>query len=151
MQRVREATVAVENREIARISQGILVFLGIGENDTQKDVRYLVDKVAGLRIFEDDGGKMNRSIQDVSGEIMVVSQFTLYADCRKGRRPSFAGAADLAAAEKLYRDFIGFLREKGMRVVEGIFQARMQVGLVNDGPVTIFLESREKGNEQVPG
>ena len=141
LQRVREASVTVDGREIARIGPGLLVLLGIRDGDTGKDVRYLTDKVSGLRIFEDEEGKMNRSIQDISGEMMVVSQFTLYAECRKGRRPSFTDAAAPQTAEQLYRNFIDLLKEKGMHVGEGKFQARMAVSLVNDGPVTIIIES----------
>ena len=141
LQRVREASVTVDGREIARIGPGLLVLLGIRDGDTGKDVRYLADKVSGLRIFEDEEGKMNRSIQDISGEMMVVSQFTLYAECRKGRRPSFTDAAAPQTAEQLYRNFIDLLKEKGIHVGEGKFQARMAVSLVNDGPVTIIIES----------
>lgn len=141
IQRVREASVVVGDREISRIGPGILVFLGVRDGDTGKDARYLADKVAGLRIFEDEEGKMNRSVQEISGEMMVVSQFTLYADCRKGRRPSFASAASPETAEQLYRDFIDLLKEKGVPVAEGTFQARMAVNLVNDGPVTIIIDS----------
>ena len=141
LQRVREASVTVDGREIARIGPGLLVLLGIRDGDTGKDVRYLADKVSGLRIFEDEEGKMNRSIQDISGEMMVVSQFTLYAECRKGRRPSFTDAAAPQTAEQLYRNFIDLLKEKGMHVGEGKFQARMAVSLVNDGPVTIIIDS----------
>lgn len=141
LQRVREASVTVDGREIARIGPGLLVLLGIRDGDTGKDVRYLADKVSGLRIFEDEEGKMNRSIQDISGEMMVVSQFTLYAECRKGRRPSFTDAAAPQTAEQLYRNFIDLLKGKGIHVGEGKFQARMAVSLVNDGPVTIIIES----------
>ena len=141
LQRVREASVTVDDREIARIGPGLLVLLGIRDGDTGKDVRYLADKVSGLRIFEDEEGKMNRSIQDNSGEMMVVSQFTLYAECRKGRRPSFTDAAAPQTAEQLYRNFIDLLKEKGIHVGEGKFQARMAVSLVNDGPVTIIIDS----------
>ena len=141
LQRVREASVTVDGREIARIGPGLLVLLGIRDGDAGKDVRYLADKVSGLRIFEDEEGKMNRSIQDISGEMMVVSQFTLYAECRKGRRPSFTDAAAPQTAEQLYRNFIDLLKGKGIHVGEGKFQARMAVSLVNDGPVTIIIES----------
>ena len=134
--------VRVGTETIAEIGPGILVLLGVGTGDNLKDVEYLAEKISGLRIFEDDQGKMNLSVKDIDGEIMSVSQFTLYADCRKGKRPSFTDAAPPREAEGLYLEFIRLLREKGLKVEEGRFQARMEVELVNDGPVTIILDTK---------
>ena len=141
VQRVSSARVHVAGDEVAAIEQGLLVFVGVSPGDGPGDVRYLADKVAGLRIFPDELGKMNRSIEDAHGSVLIVSQFTLYADCRKGRRPSFDGAAPPAVAEALYLDLARQLRERGLPVKTGVFQALMAVDLVNDGPVTILLDS----------
>ena len=130
------------NETIAEIGPGILVLLGVGAGDDLKDAEYLAEKISGLRIFEDDQGKMNLSVRDIGGEIMSVSQFTLYADCRKGKRPSFTDAAPPREAEGLYLEFTRLLKEKGLKVSQGRFQARMEVDLVNDGPVTIILDTR---------
>lgn len=142
IQRVKESAVTVEDREVGRIGRGLLVLLGVARDDTPKDADYLLDKTLHLRIFEDDAGKMNRSLLDVGGALLVVSQFTLYGDCRKGRRPSFVQAAPPETAEELYEYFVGHAREWGISVATGQFRAMMDVALVNDGPVTLILESR---------
>ncbi len=144
VQRVSQCAVKVEGREHSRIGSGFLIFLGIGRDDTDQDVRYLVDKIVQLRVFEDDAGKMNLSIKDVAGELMVVSQFTLYGDCRKGRRPSFSKAAPPDEAKALYKLFCTTCQEKhDLMVKTGVFQAHMEVELVNDGPVTLLLDSKK--------
>jgi D-tyrosyl-tRNA(Tyr) deacylase len=142
LQRVTESAVTVDAREVGRIGRGLLVLLGVSEDDARQDADYLVEKTIHLRIFEDDAGKMNRSLLDVGGDLLVVSQFTLYGDCRKGRRPSFVHAAAPEKAEALYRYFVTAARERGVRVETGQFRAMMNVALVNDGPVTLILESR---------
>jgi D-aminoacyl-tRNA deacylase len=142
IQRVENASVSVEGSEISRIGAGLLVLLGIEKGDVEKDADFLLDKIIHLRIFEDGEGKMNRSLADVSGELLVVSQFTLLADCRKGRRPSFTDAADPAQATRLYEYMLSRAKETLPRVGQGQFQAMMKVTLVNDGPVTILLDSR---------
>ena len=144
LQRVKEANVTVEGRETGRIGCGLVVLLGIGKNDDEEAVRYLSEKVVGLRIFEDDRHSMNRSIAEVGGEVLLVSQFTLYGDCRKGRRPSFDAAASGENAETLYRQFARQLEARGFPPSEGVFGAMMQVSLVNDGPVTILLDSEKR-------
>jgi D-aminoacyl-tRNA deacylase len=143
IQRVKEARVEVEGEIVGRIGEGILIFLGIRKDDTQDDIEYLVDKVLGLRIFDDDAGKMNLSIAEVKGEILVVSQFTLYGDCRKGRRPSFDEAASPDMAEGLYDLFVKEVKKRGIKVQTGKFRALMDIHLVNSGPVTILLDSRK--------
>jgi len=142
IQRVDSASVSVGGSEISRIGAGLLVLLGVQQGDGEKDADFLLDKIIHLRIFEDGEGKMNRSLADIAGELLVVSQFTLLADCRKGRRPSFTDAADPEQAETLYEYLLSRAREKIPRVAAGRFQAMMKVGLVNDGPVTILLDSR---------
>ena len=142
IQRVESASVSVGGAEIARIGAGLVVLLGVEKGDDEKDADFLLDKIIHLRIFEDGEGKMNRSLADTAGELLVVSQFTLLADCRKGRRPSFTDAAEPAQAETLYRHVLSRAREKIPRVAAGQFQAMMKVALVNDGPVTILLDSR---------
>ena len=142
IQRVDNASVSVEGSEISRIGAGLLVLLGVEKGDVEKDADFLLDKIIHLRIFEDGEGKMNRSLADMSGELLVVSQFTLLADCRKGRRPSFTDAADPAQATRLYEYMLSRAKEKLPRVRQGQFQAMMKVTLVNDGPVTILLDSR---------
>jgi D-aminoacyl-tRNA deacylase len=144
IQRVSQASVRVNDVRTGSISQGLLVFVGVGKRDTQQDANYLVDKLLGLRIFPDESGKMNRNIQEADGSLLVVSQFTLYADCRKGRRPSFDGAAPPGEAEALYNYFLDTARRGPVPVESGVFQASMQVDLVNEGPVTIWMDSAEK-------
>ncbi|MFO0796397.1 MAG: D-aminoacyl-tRNA deacylase [Gemmataceae bacterium] len=141
IQRVRRAAVVVNGETVGAIDAGWLVLLGVAPADTPTEAAWLADKVAHLRAFEDDAGKMNRSVLDVGGGVLVVSQFTLYGDTRKGRRPSFTGAAPPALAEPLYERFAAELRAFGLPVATGRFGADMQVELVNDGPVTFVLES----------
>ncbi|HBT48084.1 MAG TPA: D-tyrosyl-tRNA(Tyr) deacylase [Peptococcaceae bacterium] len=141
VQRVSRARVIAGGEEIGGIGPGLLVFLGVGIGDTVQDARYLAEKIAGLRIFADEEGKLNLAVKDVGGGVLVVSQFTLYGDCRKGRRPSFTEAAPPAVAEELYREFISAVEEQGLKVASGRFQAHMEVELVNDGPVTLLLDS----------
>lgn len=142
IQRVTASEVHVGNETIGRIGSGLLVLLGISQSDEEKDADYLADKIAHLRIFEDDDGKMNRSLVEAGGEMLIVSQFTLLGDCRKGRRPSFVQAAPPEKAERLYDHFVNQVRLKGIPVATGQFQAKMAVSLVNDGPVTLILESK---------
>jgi D-tyrosyl-tRNA(Tyr) deacylase len=142
IQRVDSASVSIDGIEISRIDAGLLVLLGVEKGDGEKDADFLLDKMIHLRIFEDVEGKMNLSLLDVSGELLVVSQFTLLADCRKGRRPSFTDAAESESATKLYEYMLSRAREKVTKVGQGQFQTMMKVGLVNDGPVTILLDSR---------
>jgi D-tyrosyl-tRNA(Tyr) deacylase len=142
-QRVREASVSVGGEVVGAIGPGLMILVGIGQGDTDKDVERLADKIAVLRIFEDSEGKMNLSASEAHGSMLVVSQFTLYADARKGRRPSFIGAADPETGERLYRHFSHRLRSHGYRVENGAFGTEMLVALQNDGPVTIILDSRE--------
>lgn len=145
VQRVSSCSVTVDDVVVGRIGHGLLVLLGINVDDAEKDVVYLADKVVNLRIFEDDAGKMNRSVLDVQGGVLVVSQFTLYGDCRQGRRPSFITAARPEQAEPLYRSFVAEVKGLGARdVATGTFQATMAVSLVNDGPVTLLVDSRKE-------
>ncbi|HEY5982224.1 MAG TPA: D-aminoacyl-tRNA deacylase [Anaerolineales bacterium] len=140
LQRVSEASVSVAERRIAHISRGLLILLGIGHEDAQEQARFLAEKIANLRVFEDIEGKTNLSIKDVGGEAIVVSQFTLYADVSKGRRPSFTEAAAPSSAEPLVEKFIQLLRDQGVPTQTGAFGQHMQVEIHNDGPVTIWLE-----------
>jgi D-tyrosyl-tRNA(Tyr) deacylase len=141
VQRVSSASVAVDGETVSSIGQGFLVLLGVANGDTDREAEWLADKIAGLRIFEDEAGKMNLSVQDIGGSILVVSQFTLLADCRKGRRPSFTDAAPPAEADRLYQVFVSAVRKHGIPVKTGVFQAHMDVVLVNDGPVTVVVEA----------
>jgi D-tyrosyl-tRNA(Tyr) deacylase len=143
VQRVKSAAVSVNEDLIASIGRGLVVFVGVGKGDDAGDVEYLVEKIPHLRIFQDEGEKFNLSLMDVAGEILVVSQFTLFGDCRKGRRPSFTEAADPEYARDLYDHFVSGLGGKGLRVRAGRFQAMMMVNLVNDGPVTLLLDTKK--------
>jgi D-tyrosyl-tRNA(Tyr) deacylase len=140
---VSEAHVTVGGECVGRIGRGLLVLLGVGGEDQEQDARWLADKLCELRIFEDDDGKMNRSLEDIEGAMLVVSQFTLLGDCRKGRRPSFTKAADPRTGRALYERFVSAVGARGVPVQTGRFQAHMQVGLVNDGPVTLLLDSNK--------
>ena len=146
VQRVSEASVSVKenesSREINKIRKGLVILLGVGKEDREDDAEYLAEKVSNLRIFPDENDRMNLSILDVGGEILVISQFTLYGDCRKGRRPDFTSAAPPEMAEGLYEKFMEKVKAKGVEVKSGEFQARMLVDIHNDGPVTILLESK---------
>lgn len=146
IQRVSQASVTVDGQVTGAIQQGFLILLGVHQTDTQDDVIWTAGKVAGLRVFEDDAGKMNLDLGQVGGAALVVSQFTLYGDCRKGRRPSFVSAARPEQARSLYESFVAELRGLGVTVATGIFQADMQVNLTNDGPVTLIVESPEGGS-----
>ena len=146
LQRVNEARVEVEGAVVGSISTGLLILIAVTSTDTQQDADYLAEKITYLRIFPDDEGRMNRSILDVGGSLLVVSQFTLYGDCRKGRRPSFDRAAPPEQARQLYEYLIERLRSRNIIVQTGVFQAEMQIHLVNDGPVTFVLDSPERQN-----
>jgi D-tyrosyl-tRNA(Tyr) deacylase len=142
IQRVKESSVTVDDQIAGQISRGLLVLLGVAQGDRRADADYLANKIAHLRIFEDEHGKMNRSLLETGCQMLVVSQFTLLGDCRKGRRPSFVAAAEPAQAKALYQYFIEAVRSLGISVETGRFQAKMAVALVNDGPVTLIMESR---------
>jgi len=144
VQRVSKASITIDEKITGEIGNGFLVLLGVAENDTQDDVIFLAQKIAGLRVFEDDDGKMNLSLDEVDGKMLVVSQFTLLGDCRKGRRPSFVKAARPEQAAELYRGFVAEVRGQGIEVETGRFQEHMDVSLVNDGPVTLLLDSRKE-------
>ena len=141
--RVRSASVEIDGQIVGQIEKGFLILLGIGPNDTEKECRYLAEKALGLRIFEDENGKMNLGLADVDGQVLVVSQFTLYGNCRKGRRPSFVGAAGPELGEALYEKFLDICRELGYEPQHGRFGADMKVESVNDGPVTLILDTVE--------
>jgi len=141
IQRVAEARVSVGEEIVSGIGPGLCIFLGIAVNDSEKDAESLASKIGSLRIFEDEQGKMNRSVRDTRGDLLVVSQFTLYGDCRKGNRPSFSATAAPEPAKRLYDDFVQRLRQTGLKVATGEFRAHMKVALVNDGPVTLILET----------
>ena len=143
IQKVSQSSVTVQGEVTGQIEQGLLVLLGVTHDDTQQDARYLAEKIANLRIFEDGADKLNLSVKDVGGAVLSVSQFTLYGDCRKGRRPSFTEAARPEQATVLYEQFNWFLEAEGVTVQTGRFQTHMEVALVNDGPVTILLDSRK--------
>jgi len=144
LQRVTGASVSIDGEEVGRIGRGLVVFVGVANGDTEKDVQYLVQKTVGLRILADEEGRFNLSALDTDGELLIVSQFTLLADTRKGRRPGFIGAAPPEQAEALFEQFVEQARTTGLRVETGRFQQYMQVEIQNDGPVTIMLDSREK-------
>ncbi len=143
IQRVSSCRVQVADRIVGEIGPGLLVLLGVEQGDSQDDLRYTADKLLGLRIFNDDQGKMNRSVQDTGGSILVVSQFTLLGDTRRGRRPSFIRAAEPEHGKRLYEQIIDYLRQQGASVESGQFQADMKVELINDGPVTLLIDSRK--------
>lgn len=142
IQRVKSAEVWVDHRKTGSIEKGFLILLGVGKGDGESDISFLTSKIPELRIFEDASGKFNLSLKEIGGSMLVVSQFTLYADYRRGRRPSFTEAEEPGAAKSLYEQFISKLREQGMAVETGEFQAKMEVHLINDGPVTLLLDSR---------
>jgi D-aminoacyl-tRNA deacylase len=144
IQRVSEAKVTVNGEVTGQIGRGLLVLLGVGQRDGESEVQRLAEKVVGLRIFEDDAGKMNRSLADMGGEMLVVSQFTLYGDCRRGRRPSFTAAAPPELAERLYESFVRAVRAAGVNVATGVFREHMLVSLVNDGPVTLWIDTADE-------
>jgi len=144
IQRVSRAQVSIEDIVKGSIGRGIVVFVGISTEDSQKDLQWLAEKIVHLRIFEDNNGKMNTSLTDIKGEVLIISQFTLYGDCRKGRRPGFSGAAPPLKAEPYYQQFVEEVKSKGIQVATGTFQADMQVELINDGPVTLLLDSEKK-------
>lgn len=144
VQRVKKSHVEVEGKVISQIQDGLLVLLGVEQGDTEKDAVYLADKISGLRIFEDEEQKMNLSVKEIEGELLVISQFTLLGDCRKGKRPSFQQALAPKEAKELYFFVCKQIREQGLLVQEGIFGADMQVSLCNDGPVTILLDSKKQ-------
>ena len=141
--RVKSASVAIDGEIVGKIGQGFLILLGVGPNDTEKECRYLAEKSLGLRIFEDENGKMNLGLDAVQGEVLVVSQFTLYGNCRKGRRPSFTGAAEPELGNAMYERFLQLCRELGYEPQHGRFGADMKVESVNDGPVTLILDTDE--------
>ena len=143
IQRVKSAQVSVDGRVSGKIGKGLLVLLGVGKGDGESDLSFLTSKIPELRIFEDDSGKFNLSLKEIDGEILVVSQFTLFGDCRKRRRPSFTEAEEPSTAKHLYEQFILKLKERGVPVQTGEFQAKMEVLLINDGPVTLLLDSRQ--------
>lgn len=142
VQRSKQASVEVEDKVVGAIDKGLVLLVGVTHDDTEADAKRLADKIAGLRIFEDESGKMNLSVQDVGGDILSISQFTLYGDCRKGKRPNFMAAARPEPAEALYNRFNELLRDAGLRVATGVFGAMMDVSLVNWGPVTLILDSK---------
>lgn len=143
VQRVKEAGVKVDNKIVGKISKGLLVFLGVGEEDSEIDLNYLVHKILGLRIFQDENDKMNLSVLDINGEILVISQFTLYGDVRKGKRPSFIKSAHPEIGNRFYEEFITKINESGVKVESGKFGAHMDIDLINDGPVTILIDSNK--------
>ncbi|MBB6061768.1 D-tyrosyl-tRNA(Tyr) deacylase [Thermosipho japonicus] len=143
VQRVKNAKVEVEGKTVGKIENGLLVLLGVGKDDDKKDIKYLSEKIINLRIFDDENGKMNLSLLDIKGELLIVSQFTLYGDCRKGRRPSYSESASPDIAKKLYEEFVNICKNYNLKVETGEFGAHMQVSLVNDGPVTLLLDSKK--------
>ena len=144
LQRVDHASVEVDSEVVGRIGVGLVVFLGVAKGDTEAEAAYLVEKICNLRIFEDERGRFDRSILDIQGELLIVSQFTILADCKKGRRPGFDAVASPAEAERLYNHFVDLSRASGLKVATGRFQARMRVNIANQGPVTIILDRLSK-------
>ncbi len=142
IQRVQSAEVTVDGRVTGKIGRGLLVLLGVRKGDGESDLSFLASKIPELRIFEDAGGKFNLSLREIEGEMLIVSQFTLYGECRKGRRPSFSEAEEPSLAKTLYEQFISIVKERGIPVQTGEFQAKMEVHLINDGPVTLLLDSK---------
>lgn len=141
VQRVIRASVSIRGEAVASIGPGMLVLLGAAVDDTEAEAKWLADKISGLRIFSDESGKMNLDISQIQGEILVVSQFTLYGDCRKGKRPSYSHAASAESAQELYSEFVSILERTGIPVKQGVFGAMMEVELLNDGPVTLIVET----------
>lgn len=144
IQRVSRASVTVDNEVVGRIGEGILILLGVADGDTEEDIKYLADKALGLRIFRDENDKMNLSVSDIGGEVLVVSQFTLYGDCKKGKRPSFDKAGKPDFAEEMYEKFLEYVKKTFGKVQHGIFGADMKVELLNNGPVTLIIDSKPK-------
>lgn len=143
VQRVTEASVSVNEEIVGKIGNGLLVLLGVGDEDDEKDLEYLVEKITGLRIFQDENDKMNLSLIDIGGELLVISQFTLFGDARKGKRPSFTKSGSPEIGEKYYEEFINRTKSMGIKTEKGIFGAHMDVSLINNGPVTILLDSKK--------
>lgn len=146
IQRVSHASVTVDNEIVGKIGEGLLILLGVADGDTDEDIKYLADKALGLRIFRDENDKMNLSVADIGGEVLVVSQFTLYGDCRKGKRPSFDKAGKPDFAEEMYEKFLDYVKTTYGKVQHGIFGADMKVDLLNNGPVTLIIDSKPKKN-----
>ena len=147
VQRVDEASVTVDNEIVGEIGQGLLVLVGVGQDDDENDAKWLAQKVSHLRIFEDEQGKMNLSVKDKGGAILAVSQFTLFGDCKRGRRPSFASAARPEQAEPLFENFVALVKAEGLPCETGRFQTHMDVRLHNDGPVTLWIDSKQRGKK----
>lgn len=145
VQRVTNADVKIDGRVNGKIDDGLLVLLGVGNGDTEEDMKYIADKIIKLRIFSDENDKMNLSLEDVGGSMLVISQFTLYGDCSHGRRPYFGNAMEPVSANEMYEKFVAYIREQGIHTETGEFGADMKVSLTNDGPVTIILESKNRG------
>ncbi len=144
LQRVSEARVIVDDKVVGEIGHGLLILLGVKAGDQESDIPWLADKCINLRIFDNDEGKFHHSLLEIEGEVLVVSQFTLYGDCRRGRRPGFTDAAEPSLADDLYQKFVQYLKEKDLKVETGIFAAKMSVQLVNEGPVTMIIDSKEE-------
>ncbi len=151
IQRVKSASVEVEARIVGQIGHGLMVLLGIGRDDTIRDAQWMVDKIINLRIFEREAGKFDESLLDIQGELLVVSQFTLYGDCSRGRRPSFSDAMDAKGARGLFEVFVAKAKEKVRKVETGIFQANMDVSLINEGPVTLIVDSKQRTHKDSSG
>lgn len=143
VQKISRGKVTVNNEVTGEIGKGLLIYLGIGHDDTTEDIKYMVDKISNLRVFEDENEKMNLSVKDISGELLIISQFTIMGDCRRGRRPSFTMAAKPDEATILYEEFIENCKKTGIEVATGVFQAHMSVDYINDGPVTILIDSKK--------